>query len=362
MRLQRVVAEVQLAAIRKNLELLVRTAGAKHVQGAAAMVKCNAYGHGLLEVARELERARQTLALGVASLEEGAALRAGGVRKPIWVFSGAAPYDDVTQDAVKRFGLTPVVHNLADLKRLLAVRRRPDFHLKFNTGMNRLGLEMADIGLVRGMLERARARPQGICTHFASAEEGQAPITRDQISRFREVAAEFSAFSISHIHCSNTAASMGAGTLQLDELCNVIRPGLGLYGYGGTGLKPALKLRARVLWTRALRSGEVVGYGGTYRTSSHLEQSVLALGYGDGFLRRLSNCRLIVGGKRVEVLGRVSMDLMSLGMKAKPGSWVTLLGDDQEQGTHMAEAAGTIIYEILTSISARVPRVHRRAR
>ncbi len=358
MKYQRVVAEVSLARVRQNLELLVRAGGGTRLQGAVPMVKSNAYGHGLVEVGRALEGARQTLALGVASIDEGATLRESGRRKPIWVFSGCSPFTEVSQAAVKRYALTPVIHNLPDLRKLLAARHRPAFHLKFNTGMNRLGIGLDEVSTVRAMLERARVRPEGICTHLASAEEPGAPLTVDQLSRFREVVAEFSSHESSYIHCSNTAATLATAKLQLGGLCNVIRPGIGLYGYGGSGLKPALKLRARVLATRQLLPGEVVGYGGTYRASKPGPQIVLALGYGDGFLRRLSNTRLLVGGVKVPVLGRVSMDLTSLGMKAKPGTWVTLLGDNADQGTLMAEAAGTIIYEVLTSISARVPRIY----
>ncbi|MBI3541820.1 MAG: alanine racemase, partial [Deltaproteobacteria bacterium] len=322
---ERVVARVSLAAIGANFEAIRARAQAEMplFQGAVPMVKCNAYGHGLLEVGRALEKKRAALALGVAALAEGERLRAGGARKPIWVFSDTSPWDDAVAARARRANLTPVIHTLDDLRRLLARPRAAPraFHLKFNTGMNRLGIEATDALKAKRLLEAAGLAPEGICTHFACADEPSRPITRAQVEIFRAIAALFHE-DVSHIHCSNTSASLSARRLGLSDFCDVIRPGIGLYGYSDVAtarLKPALRLSARVVSSRMLEVGDSVGYGGTYRAAARGPQCILAIGYGDGLMRRLSNATVRIGGRGVRVLGRVSMDLTALALRAKPG-------------------------------------------
>lgn len=382
MNLERIVAEVDLRQIRSNLDVLLKTARSSTplLRGAVAMVKANAYGHGLVGVSRGIEKSKGCLALGVTTLDEGVALREGGCRKPIWVFSGSAPWTELTARAVEKYRLTPVIYSLQDLRQLIKPRhlravRSQGFHLKFNTGMNRLGLELSDLAEVRRLIERGGELPSGLCTHFACADNLSHSLTQAQVGAFEEVLANAPRREGAYIHCANTSAILAGRRLATSRACNVVRPGLGLYGYheGPHGkylrTRPALKLRARVLAARELVAGCTVGYGATYRARGGEPEAVVALGYGDGLFRVLSNRSLLIAhptkgtstGKlaRAAVLGRVSMDMVALGMKAKPGNWVTLLGASPRQGYEMAEAAGTIIYEILTSISARVPRVFR---
>jgi alanine racemase len=173
----------------------------------------------------------------------------------------------------------------------------------------------------------------------------------------------FSGLDITYIHCGNTAAALsGLGDLGLGGERTLIRPGIGIYGYSDVPcavLEPALKLRARVLESRRLAAGERVGYGATFQVTRPCRQSILSIGYGDGFFRALSNAHIRVGGRDTAVLGRVSMDLTSLKASgARAGQWVTLVGEDRQQAVVMAAAAGTIVYEILTAISQRVPRFY----
>lgn len=363
--LPRSVARVSLSQIQKNFKLLVTG-----WHGAVPMIKCNAYGHGMIEVGRVLERSPKARALGVATLEEGVRLRRNGIAAPIWVFSDCGPWTETTAGLVEAFNLTPVLHSTDDVKALLKprykkLRGRIGVHLKFNTGMNRLGIPLTDLEQVRRLLVNAGITPAGLCSHLAIAENPRCAPTRTQVARFKQVIEAFAGLDVSYIHSSNTSALLGETELQLSKLCNVARPGIGLYGYGGPrgarlGLKPTLEWRARVVSSREVGRGEIIGYGGTFRARQTTPQSVLAVGYGDGLMRILSNQEIFVKAgtqlKRASILGRVSMDLTSINIRLKPGSWVTLLGEGAAQGEMMASQAQTIVYEILTSISSRVPR------
>ncbi|MBI2606069.1 MAG: alanine racemase [Deltaproteobacteria bacterium] len=374
----RVEATIRLSRLNSNFARICANAAraSDRFAGAVAMVKGNAYGHGLIEVSRALARESKLTAFGVASLDEAARLRAAGLRKPVWVFSGAGPFSENTAAICVRHGLTPVIYTTEDLRRCLrACARNPSlqFHLKFNTGMNRLGIDPADFasvlnlfGAAGGGAARFRSHVKGICTHLASADESPSQTSR-QIEIFRALTR--ACFAVAYIHCANSATSVSSDLFGTGAFCNLIRPGIGLYGYAGAagarlGLQPVLELRARVLQSRSLRRGDRVGYGGTYSARAGEREAVVASGYGDGLHRALSNREILIstGGKAlraVSVLGRVSMDMTSLGAGLKPGSWVTLLGMNQRQGERMASEAGTIIYEILTSLTDRVARIYR---
>lgn len=363
----RTIAEVRLSVIRDNYKRLV-----KGWSGGVPMVKCNAYGHGIVQTARALEALSSVIALGVATLDEAISLREAGVKKPIWVFSECAPFNDELARVLEKFALTPLIHDLDDLKAALKSRHRKllnavGIQLKFNTGMNRLGIAVEHAAEARRLLEAANRRAQGLCSHLANSEDPSAAITRTQLRRFGAVVETFSGHAVSYIHCGNTAATLADKKLELSQFCNVIRPGIGMYGYGAKagelfGLKPALKWKARVVAARELIGGELVGYGTTYKAKGRVAQAVLGAGYGDGLKRLLSNKALLVSSRqrlqKAVVMGRVSMDLTSINIRSKPGEWVTLLGEGRRQGEFMAEQAETVVYEILTSISTRVPRIY----
>ncbi|MEW6056531.1 MAG: alanine racemase [Bdellovibrionota bacterium] len=369
----RTVAIVNSRALGYNLKQLIKASEAAHpaLVGAVPMVKCNAYGHGLVAVAKKFRQNRKVVALGVATRAEAIELRESGISEPIWVFSDSAPWGDELAGLVSRYRYTPIFHSIEDLRAALAPRykslwKRCEFQVKFNTGMNRLGISVEDAGLVRRLVKRSKVRVAGVCSHLACADQPGNAVTRSQTSRFIEVARNFSN-DTSYIHCSGTSAILHGKHLGLGALCNVVRPGIGLYGYAGKEgrslqLKPALKWVAQVLARRDLKASECVGYGATCRLKSSASQAIIGVGYGDGFKRILSNTKILVGrnGKRhaIDVLGRVSMDLTSLRLDLRPGSWVELLGTDIRQAEIMAKNAETIVYELLTSISQRVPRVY----
>lgn len=336
------------------------------------MVKCNAYGHGLTEVSSALEASSRVLAFGVATLDEGITLRRAGIAKPIWIFSDCAPWTDELALGLRENDLTAIVHSVDDLRALVKLKTHKawdslKFHLKFNTGMNRLGINISEVSWARALLERTGVKPEGLCSHLASSDDPAALITRSQIKRFRQIVADFASLNTSYIHCANSGAIFAEKKMGLGKFCNTVRPGIAMYGYAGRtgqklGLRPALEWHARVLASRHLSKGMVVGYGASFRADQNLAQAILGVGYGDGLKRCLSGraIKVSVNGKlrTTRLLGRVSMDVASVELRLKPGSWVTLLGESEEQGRHLAESAGTIVYELLTSISSRVPRMY----
>jgi alanine racemase len=371
---RRTYARVDLQRIEKNLKLLAGYARPRSESwaGAVPMVKCNAYGHGIAQVGRALEKNSDTLALGVATLDEAIQLREAKVRKPVWVFSDSLPFTEDRLGAFHRYKLTAIVHAMEDVRiiagnsALSRKARKVDFHIKFNTGMNRLGIAASECDAVLKLLQKAKARPSGIAMHFAAPDATNTKLTSTQAELFRVLAGRWS--GVSYIHGSSTRAILSEDQLEMGRFCNVIRPGIGIYGYGGSegdrlGLKPALEWLAQVVEVRSLKAGDNVGYGATYTLNKLAPQAIIALGYGDGLRRGLSNSELLIAKsagetKPIKVQGRVSMDLASLEMKVKRGEWVTLLGKKSAQGEHMARMLGTVVYEILTGISERVPRVH----
>ena len=379
----RTQATVDLSQIRKNLRALSGLARSRYRQwdGCVAMVKCNAYGHGAVEVSRALEPLNEALAFGVATIAEGVTLRKSGIQKPIWVFSECAPLSTEAIQALAKYKLSPILHASTDLEMLLK-RQHARFckdlgvHLKFNTGMNRLGIPMSEYSKISRLLSSKKINLEGICSHFATSEEPSGALAQKQVERFRAVVSETVRFHPAFIHFANTAGILGEDTLEVGEMCNVARPGIGLYGYAGKAnglvkVAPALKWQARVALVRRLERGDFVGYGATFKATRQMQQHVLGVGYGDGFMRALSNSNLRIWAKskmrEAKILGRVSMDLTAVGIvgadnaRLRAGDWVTLLGVDENQGHEMAEKAGTIVYEILTAISARVPRVYNKA-
>ncbi len=360
----RTFAKINLNTIQKNFNLLCKKANTL----AIPMVKCNAYGHGIIEVSKLLEKNPKTFALGVCSIEEGLLLREHKIKKPILVFSNSSPWSDELNQAYTRFSLTPVFYTKEDLKKFLMQKKSLPFHIKFNTGMNRLGIDLSDSVEVYKILTLKKAKPQGLCTHLACSETPSSMLTQAQIQDFKNVVSYFESLSPNFIHAANTQAILHDQELQLSTFCNLIRPGIGLYGYGGSlgkkhGLKPALKWNAKILLQRSLEAKSFVGYGATFQAMKATPQTILAVGYGDGFSRLHSNKKVTIAIssnklKKTRVLGRVSMDLTSIELKATPTHWINLLGEDYVQAQILAQNMNSIEYEVLTSISARVPRIY----
>jgi alanine racemase len=340
-----------------------------------AVVKADAYGHGALAVSRALVREGARW-LAVSSVDEGVSLRSAGVAASILVMAGFLPHE---RDALVEHGLTPTAQSLediAELDRMAQAAGRPlAFHLKIDSGMGRLGTRAQPEEIVAALRALQFARIEGLMTHFASAADFTSLQTDLQIARFNECHAAIreAGIAIDYVHLSSTNA---IGYARRDAWHNMVRAGHALYGYVSPprGLarrpilevQPALTWKARILAVKDIPEGTLVGYGGTFRAPAPMRIAILGAGYADGMFHRLSNRgKVIAGGRIVPILGTVSMDLTAIDVshapELKPGDDVTLLGaegDARLDAQQIARVAGTISYNILSSISARVRRVY----
>lgn len=351
------------SALRKNYQIL-----SKKVPGLRLlpMVKADAYGHGAVEVAKALLHEKQLHGFGVASFREGVELRLalGRSQLPIVVFSDSAPWTREHVGLCLRYRLQPV---LSEIESLLEFQRhresiRIPFHVELNTGMNRLGIPVESVSLVR-------LRPTSVFTHLAEAELPRSALTRHQIREFSHVLGNLkSRFPETLLHFANSAAIWNQGEFPLMKEMNLARPGLSLYGIRpfasarDGGLRRAMRFSSRVLNRIRIEKGDRVGYGGTYRCEKSSGEwiGVIGAGYADGVFRSLSGRGLAMHGKRrLAFLGRVSMDLSAIGIHpgVRVGDEVVLWGDEVDP-YEQADLAGTIPYEITTRIGARVERHH----
>ena len=356
--------EIDGRALRHNLKiirgLIPRTTRV------LAVVKANAYGHGLVPTGREFE-ALGVDWLGVANVAEGMALRHGGVTRPILLLSATLPGE--MADAVQH-RLTLTLSSVEEARTLaLAARvtgRPADAHFKIDTGMGRLGAWHREAG---AELDAVRAIKgvaiSGLCTHFASADE-DAKLTRAQ---WRAITPFFEA----HPQLLGHAANSPAVTRGYGFHAGMVRAGLALYGVpphprcARLGLQPALAWKSRIGLLREVAAGRTVSYGATYRVPSRQRHAIVAMGYGDGYFRANGNGgHLLVGGMRCPIRGRVTMDQIVVDVTrargARVGDEVVALGAQDGKAIaapELAKQAGTIPWEILTNIGARVPRIYR---
>jgi alanine racemase len=367
------VAEIDLDALRFNLDQLRGlTRGKADILG---VVKADAYGHGAVEVAKELEAAGIKL-LGVATTEEGIELRAFGVSLPILVLAGS--YREEIGEVLEN-NLTPVVSDLEIARSLDSAAKESGqpirVHLKVDTGMNRLGIPWREWEPALKVLQSLKnLQVDGLMSHFSAAEslhpEDQA-FTQEQRQRFQSCLDSTRKMGIQprYIHLANSAAA----TLQEPARFNLVRPGLMLYGLHPSPalrdllpLRPVLRWKTAVLSLKRVCAGDPVSYGRTYICEKASLVAVLPVGYADGYSRALSNRgEVLVRGKRAKIVGRVCMDLamadVSENSGVRAGDEVVLLGRQGSEEVSAAEMAGwmeTIPYEVLCAIGRRVPRVY----
>lgn len=368
----RVVAELSARALGRNWEALRALARGREL---IPMIKADGYGHGALWVARHLQAQESLHALGVATLQEGVEVREGlgarGRRTRILVFSGTTPWTEVCGGFCEKFGLIPVISSEEDWRAFVrgGWPARIGYHLKFNTGMNRLGLSLGAARSVAREIARwsEPEKPMGVFSHLASGEDPDSPLSRLQRSGFLALKREFSGVAPSALfHLGNSAALWNEKGWGLSEMTDLVRPGLALYGVPPwaqaplRGVEPVLTLKASVSHVRRLKPGDRVGYGGTWRVKGGENPwvAVLSAGYADGIHRSLSNAgHAWCGGRATRFVGSVSMDLSTVlcTEQTRPGDWVEILGPRVDIWSQ-AKAAGTIPYELLTSISPRVQR------
>jgi alanine racemase len=335
------------------------------------IVKADAYGHGALEVSAILEREGAQW-LAVSSVDEGIALRAAGRAARILVMAGCLPYE---RKALVEYNLTPAVHALEDIAPLGRLGQPVRYHLKIDSGMGRLGTRACPEQIVEAIRSSPNALCEGLMTHFASAADYGSLQTDHQAAAFCEIRDHLRLAGIEprYLHASSTNA-LAYG--RRDAWHNMVRPGHAIYGYVSPArgdapprilhVKPALEWKARILVVKDVPEGSVLGYGGSFRAPRPMRIAVLSVGYADGLPHRLSNKgKVLAAGKPAAILGTVSMDLTTIDLShapsLKPGDEVTILGQEGEaklDAQQIAKLAGTISYNILCGIGARVRRVY----
>jgi alanine racemase len=364
------IAEIDLSAIRDNLRAIRSLIGpAVEIIG---MVKADAYGHGAAAVARTLA-AEGVKRFGVALVEEGAALREAGIPGEMLVLGALLPEQ---AEEIVAHRLEAALSDMDFARRLDEVSRRRrgrpvGVHVKLDTGMGRLGFPPERALAVMGELAGMRGlRLAGAMTHFASADEGGAEFTRGQIAAFLKIREAVAAAGIRAPlwHAANSAGIL----LHPESHLDAVRPGLALYGGipaaqvpPPTKLRPAMTLKTRIVLVRDFPAGATLGYGRTFRTARASRIAALPIGYADGFSRANSNRgQALVRGRRAPIVGRVSMDTVQVDVTDAPGveagDEVVLYGRQGEAEISIVEAAemlGTIPYELMTALTARVPRV-----
>ena len=338
----------------------------------AGVVKADAYGHGAMEVSRILV-AEGAEWLAVSSVEEGVALRGGGIDQPrVLVMGGFLPYES---DALLEYDLTPVAHSLDQVRQLGHLMHPIRYHLKIDTGMGRLGTRASASEIAAAVSATPQARLEGLMTHFASAADYTSTQTDEQLACFHRLCLQLkdAGLNPSHLHTSSTNA-VGYG--RSDAWHSMVRAGHALYGYVSPPrgnapdlllkVQPALTWKAKLIAVKDIPAGALVGYGGSFRAPTAMRIGVLGAGYADGIFHRMSNRgKVIAAGQLTSILGTVSMDLTTVDLSHTtalgPGDEVTLLGaegDVRLDAQEIARTAGTISYNILCNISARVKRVY----
>jgi alanine racemase len=345
--------EIDLGALVANARTLQAACGARLLP----MVKANGYGLGASAVARALE-AVEPWGFGVATPEEGASLRRAGIHRPILVASPVAP---PSFDACLAADLRPAIGDPNALRAWCDRSVRP-FHLEIDTGMGRAGIRWNDaaaFAAVRSLLDQAPGW-EGLFTHFHSADTDPASI-QCQWQRL-ETAVSALPRRPALVHAANSAAILRGSAYAGD----VVRPGIFLYGgaAGGMDPQPVARLRARVIALRELAAGDTVSYGATWRAPGKVTVATLGLGYADGFPRAADlegrPPRVVeLGGREAPVVGRVTMDMTMVAVEGRVaiGDVATVFGGLVSLDAQ-ARAAGTISYEMLTSLGARLPRIY----
>ncbi|HTU34917.1 MAG TPA: alanine racemase [Candidatus Acidoferrum sp.] len=385
-------AEISLEAILHNLDVVCKQVGAD--RRILAVVKSNAYGLGAVPIAKTLERAGVHW-FGVTCSNEGVELRHAGIRGRILVLTGFWPGEE---KRLIEHALTPTVSRLGDVAHLEraaeALQKRPakrgigkrssrpqrlPFHLKINTGMNRLGIAPPEIERFATELAACKhLKLEGTFTHLASSEDFESAQSEEQERVFRECLDRLSALGVAPgiVHMANSGAICGRPSTWFD----MVRPGAILYGYYQSftpsamqnevrqrlPLEPCLSMRARIIALRQLSAGEAVGYGARFVTQGPSRIAVINAGYADGIVRQRTNhgCA-IVRAKRIPLVGTISMDLTMLDVTSVPdvavGDVVTIYGQDgnaQIVVSDVAREINTVTAELLCAVGRRVPRYY----
>lgn len=364
-------AEINLTNLKYNLEQIKKQLGSG--PNILAVVKADAYGHGVVPIASTLVEAGIGR-LAVALPEEGVELREAGFILPVQILGEILPSQ---YPLIMNYNLIPTVSKEETLRGLNQLARKKGtikkVHLKVDTGMGRIGFfpDSTGVDFVQKAVLLSNIEVEGLMTHFARADEEDKEYTVQQWEKFNRFISklEESGIYIPIKHAANSAAIIDLPAYAL----NMVRPGVMLYGMRPSAqvdadfaLRPVLSWKTRVVFLKEVAAGTSISYGGIYRTEQRAKIATLPMGYADGFFRSLSNQgQVLIHGKRAPIRGRVCMDQFMVDVtdipRVKTGDEVVLIGTQQGAritATEMADLIGTINYEITCSISKRVPRIY----
>jgi alanine racemase len=371
------VAHVDLAALQANFRAIQHFVSAGSDPHATpprviAVIKANAYGHGSDRVALALEQAGASL-LACADIEEAIVVRRAGVRVPILIF-GALSVSDL--DGLFEFSLTPTISTPSAARAVQAAaarhRKAIGYHLKIDTGMNRLGFRHDNLGRsLPELLASPNLRLEAVYTHFATADLPDSPVFEKQRNHFEAAWTMLHALGVTQVarHACNSAALLRDARVWYD----LVRPGLLLYGIvppplaSTIPLQPVMSLTSRVVAVKGLRPGEGVGYGWKFTSAEPRTIAVIPAGYADGVdLRMAGRGQVLIRGQRVPVVGAVSMDMITVDVTdagaVAPGDEVVIIGRQGDESwqqidvREMAAAIGTIPWEVVCRIGSRIER------
>lgn len=347
---------IDCAALRHNL---ARVREAAPACGVWAVIKANAYGHGLEAVAASLHEAD---GFALARLDEALQLRAAGITKPLLILEGVHAADELL--TASHAGLEIVVHHQDQLQLLqtISLEKPVGVWLKLDTGMHRLGFSLDTFDAALQQLKTCASVAEiGVMTHLANADDRLDLTTRKQCEVFENLTQTLGLPR----SCANSAGILGFPDSHYDR----VRPGIMLYGISpfnnsiglDEGLKPVMTFGGSLIAVKQLQAGDRVGYGGTYECPQAMTVGVIGVGYGDGYPRHAApGTAVLVNGERAEIIGRVSMDMITVDLSYQPAARVgdpVILWGEGLPVEEVAQQAGTIAYELLCGITARVKRM-----
>ncbi len=358
------IAEVDLTKLMRNLQK-VRSQVGPQTQ-LLAILKANAYGHGAKKLGQFIEEKQLAQWFGVACVEEGIALREAGLKTPILVLGSTYPFE-AFEYAIK-YDLAVTIASLQAAQAVCdaaaKLGKKAICHLKQDTGMGRIGTRRGGVVKMAEFLhQNPHAILDGLYSHLASVENDP-EYTERQIGFFRDSLTNLQLRNITvpHIHLAASTALVA----RPDAHFTLVRPGHSIYGLE-KGYEPILSLKTRIVYVKDVPAGFSISYNRSFVATRPIKIATLPLGYGDGYMRALSNkADVLIRGKRCRVLGNITMDMLMVDISAVPdacvGDEVVAVGrqgDEEITLAELAELAGTIDYEICTQLNARVPRIYK---
>lgn len=365
-------AEVNLNCIRFNLMQVKKRVGTGvKVMG---VVKANAYGHGMAEVAQYITGNNLVDYLGVAILEEGIALRESGIKTPILAFT--APFEYQAEEYLK-YNIEPSISSIKSVQVFSALGAANNIkipiHVKVDTGMGRLGIDIKNAAaFIKELSRNEHLEVKGVFSHFAASDEHDKTFSRIQLNRFKELKTfitQVEEIQSPIFHLANSAAIIDLG----DSYFDMVRPGIMMYGYypshettESIDIMPALSLKSKISFLKSVESNTSISYNRRYFTQKKTRIATIPIGYADGLYRQLTNKGIvIIRDKKFRISGTVCMDQIMVDvdndLSIKEGDDVIFIGNDRNNkltAWDIADIAQTIPYEVCCSISARVPRIY----